>query len=125
MLLSNLNANGEGFEVRLTADQRVETMMADNQTSNLWKCDGGRLKTGKNHVSINLDGGPKIISYIINGAMNDGGSDRQFGWGRFSRNLFHINSGEPLRVDGVRVSKLFIYNRILTTSEAIGNSRSV
>lgn len=121
--LSTLNENEEGFEIRLTNDGRLQTLIADNQVSNVWKSDAGHIRPGKNHVSINIDGGPCIISYVINGAFNDGGETRQFGWGRFGRNLFHVNSGSPLRI-GDMVSDLTVYHRVLTTSEAIGNFRN-
>ncbi|MFP3471901.1 hypothetical protein R0J90_17795, partial [Micrococcus sp. SIMBA_144] len=45
----------------------------------------GTIQANTQHqVSILIDGGPNIISYVIDGRFNDGGEDRQFGWGRFS-----------------------------------------
>jgi len=124
LLMSNRNKEGMGFEIRLTGDRRITVELQDWQTINRWQSDAESLTAGKNHISINLDGGPCIISFVINGVFNDGGSERQFGWGRFSPQLFEINSGEPLTINGSLVSDLIIYNRVLTTSEAIGNSRS-
>ena len=43
------------------------------------------LQTGQpQHVVITVDGGPKIITFVVNGLLCDGGDQRQFGWGRYS-----------------------------------------
>jgi hypothetical protein len=70
-----------------------------------------------------VDGGPKIISFIIDGKFCDGGDDRQFGWGRFSPSLMSANGGRALRI-AQDVLGLRLYNRAVRTSEAIGNFRA-
>jgi len=67
-----------------------------------------------------VDGGPKIISFVIDGKFSDGGETRKFGWGRFSPNLRSANGAEKLRI-GANVTSLRIYGRALRTSEAIRN----
>ena len=70
-----------------------------------------------------MDGGPKIITFVIDGKLCDGGDARQFGWGRFSPNLRSANGAAMLRI-GAPVTRLRIYNRALLTSEAIANFRA-
>jgi hypothetical protein len=93
-----------------------------------WDCDAGRLQTGRwHHVGIVVDGGPKIISFIIDGVFNDGGDRRQFGWARFPADLRAVPCSDKLtlgsRLRG-EMKDLRIYNRALRTSEIIGNWRA-
>ena len=64
-----------------------------------------------------VDGGPKLISFIANGAFQDGGKFRQFGWGRFGKELRHANGSTNLKVSK-EVESLRIFGRILRTFEA-------
>jgi hypothetical protein len=79
------------------------------------------------HLVAVVDGGPKIISFIVDGKLCDGGGYRQFGWGRFSPDFYDANGGEDVRiapeVEG-EVLGLRIYGRYLRISEAIGNCRA-
>ena len=90
--------------------------------------------------------GPKIISFVVNGILCDGGAYRQYGWGRFSPGLRHVNSASknpiiapgstdmqahaPAEADAQRVEVssairlLRVYDRFLRTSEVIGNYRA-
>jgi hypothetical protein len=70
-----------------------------------------------------VDGGPKIVTFVIDGKLNDGGTERQFGWTRFSPNLRNANGARTLQV-GRKVQRLRVYGRALRTSEVIANFRS-
>jgi hypothetical protein len=79
------------------------------------------------HLVVTVDGGSKIISYIIDGALCDGEDSRQFGWGRFSPHLRDVNGAPELRIDPSRqgaVRALRIHDRYLRTSEAVANYRA-
>lgn len=93
-----------------------------------WDCDPGRLKAGQwHHVSVIVDGGPKIIAFIIDGELHDGGDRRQFGWARFPRELRHVNFGDTLslapRLQG-ELCDFRVYDRALRTTESVGNWRA-
>jgi hypothetical protein len=96
------------------------------------------LAAGKlHHLVVIVDGGPKIIAFVIDGILNDGGDFRQFGWGRFNPNLrgatrfthrgtIAPEARELLRIGpGLRgeLRSLRVYDRALRISEAIGNYR--
>ena len=68
------------------------------------------------HLVAVVDGGPKIVTFITDGRLNDGGDHRQFGWGRFNPNLYHVNGSKTLRIDP-SVKSLRLYNRALRVSE--------
>ena len=74
-----------------------------------------------------MDGGPKIISFIIDGVFNDGGDRRQFGWARFPADLRAVPGSDKLtlgsRLRG-EMKDLRIYDRALRTSEIISNWRA-
>ena len=90
-----------------------------------WASDPGTLHAGKlQHVAVIIDGGPKVISFVIDGMFNDGADARQFGWGRFNPNLRTPTGSPDLRITNSAVRGLRIYNRYLRTSEAIAAFRA-
>ena len=90
------------------------------RTENAWDCDPGVLQAGRlHHVVVTVDGGPRIITFMVDGLLCDGGEQRQFGWGRFRPSLRHANGGATLRV-APGVESLGICGRALRTSEAVG-----
>ena len=116
VLLDNRDAAGRGFCLRTSAGGALELSLHDGQTENRWSSDAVLAAGRPHHVVVNIDGGPRIISFVINGRSCDGGEARQFGWGRFSPHLKHINAAE-LRI-APEINKLNIFGRILRTFEA-------
>jgi len=102
-------------------------VLNDGRTENRWDCDPGLLQPGKlHHVAAIVDGGPKVITFIVDGQLCDGGTARQFGWGRYSPNFRSPKGDATLRIaagPAGAVKALRIYGRALRTSEAIGNFR--
>ena len=73
------------------------------------------------------DSGPRIIIWIVDGVLNDGGAIRDFGWGRFPRELRDINGSARVKLaPSVRgqLGALRIYDRYLRISEIVGNHRA-
>jgi hypothetical protein len=127
-LLDNRTPEGKGFVLRTAPGGAVEIVLHDGRTENRWDSDPGMLEAGKiHHIAVVIDGGPKIISFIVDGKLCDGGDARQFGWGRFSPNLQSANGDGTLRIgSGLagEILRLRLYGRALRTSEAIGNFRA-
>ena len=125
IILDNRTDNGQGFCLRITSRGTVEIVLNDGRGVNCWDCDPGMLENGKqHHVVVIVDGGPRIISFVIDGKLCDGGDFRQFGWGRFNPNLMSVNGSNLLRIgSGLKgiVKNLKVYDRPLRTSEAIAN----
>lgn len=123
-LLDNRSEDGKGFVLRTGANGELEIALNDGRTENRWLSDPGMLEGGgPHHVSVIVDGGPKIISFVIDSKFCDGGDTRQFGWGRFNPNLRSANGGQTLRT-GAGVKAVKIYGRALRTAEAIANYRA-
>ncbi|MCY3832361.1 MAG: exo-alpha-sialidase [Chloroflexi bacterium] len=146
LLLDARAPTGQGWALQTASNGTVEIILNDGRTENRWDCDRELLEAGKlHHLAVVVDGGPKIITFIVDGGVCDGGEHRQFGWGRFSPDLRHVNSsvknliiapgsksvqdGAPDDVDTERVEigppirLLRIYDRALRASELISNYR--
>ena len=147
LLLDARAPTEQGWALRTTSSGTVEIILNDGRTENRWDCDPGMLEAGAlHHLAVVVDGGPKVITFILDGKLCDGGAHRQFGWGRFSPDLRHVNSsvknpiiapgsnsvqdGAPDEASAERVEigssigRLRIYDRVLRTSEVINNYRA-
>ena len=91
----------------------------------------------RHHVVMNVDGGPKLISSVVDGQVCDGGEARPFGWSRFypledknrkpvGADIRDVTGGAMLKLagSGGAIDGLRIYGRYLRTTEAIGNYRA-
>lgn len=122
VLLDNRNAAGSGFRLCTVDGGALELTLGDGQTENRWASDPVLRADRRHHVVVNIDGGPRIISFIVDGRFCDGGDWRQFGWGRFSPYLRHVNGAGELRI-APQISQLRVYGRVLRTSEAVAHHR--
>jgi hypothetical protein len=125
VVLDSRTENGRGHCLQITPRGTLEIVLNDGRCENRWDCDPGVLEENKlHHVVVTVDGGPKIITFVVDGKLCDGGEYRQFGWGRFSPNLRTVNGDRALRVGPSlkgEIKVLRVYSRYLRTSEAVGN----
>mgnify|MGYP005626608565 CR=1 FL=1 len=128
VLLDSRTPQGQGMALVITERGTLELILNDGRTESRWDCDPGLLDPGDHHVVATVDGGPHVITFVVDGKLCDGGTHRQFGWGRFSPNLRHANGSQTIRIAPAfhgAVRHVRAYNRALTTTEAIGNWRSL
>jgi hypothetical protein len=120
-LLDSRDATGQGLLVATTAAGAIRLALQDGRQESGWESDRGAIELDRlQHMVITVDGGPKIITFLVNGVLADGGEQRQFGWGRFSPNL-RAPQGAPTLKIARSVASLRLYGRALRTSEAVGN----
>jgi hypothetical protein len=132
VLFDARDSQGKGLALQLSDRFTLKLIMNDGTRESSWDSDpgtvAGTLKTNVwQHFAVIVDGGPKLISFVIDGVLNDGGATRQFGWGRFSPALADVNglSSARLAPDLYGEVRAFrIYNRALRTSEAVSNFRA-
>ncbi|MDA0196093.1 MAG: exo-alpha-sialidase [Bacteroidetes bacterium] len=129
ILLDARDESGKGWFLRITNEKTLQLSLNDGNIRSVWDSDRNTLQNNKNHyVSVIVDGGPKVIAFVVDGILNDGGDTRQFGWGRFNPYLKSVNGSNEVSV-GTNIKgtikKVIIYNRAIKISEAIGNYRSV
>lgn len=127
LILDNRDENGDGWWLWVSSSQTICFSMKQGALHKSWENDPFNLPLGVNqHFVFIIDGNANIISTVVNGKFNDGGSQRLLGWCRFDKNFTQINNSNTLRLipsfSGT-IKNLRVYNRHLTTSEAIGNYR--
>ncbi|MFH1086447.1 MAG: hypothetical protein V1772_11890 [Chloroflexota bacterium] len=124
VLLDSRAPDGQGLLLRTGERATLELVLCDGRTVCAWDTDPGAVQAGApQHVVAIVDGGPKLILFVVNGALSDGGAARQFGWGRYNPHLRHTNGAETVRI-APQVAALRLYTRALRVSEAIANGRA-
>jgi hypothetical protein len=128
VLLDSRNAAGRGLVVQTTPHPAVELALSDGAQTNKWRCDAGLLTTNQtHHIGIVVDGGPHIITFVVDGAVCDGGTERQHGWSRFPADLADVNGATEAKITpplGGQLRSLRIYDRFLRHAELIANFNS-
>lgn len=123
VILDSRDDAGRGVALQTTPAGTLAIELSDGRTHSSWDCDPGLLVAGRtHHVTVIVDGGPRIITFVVDGRLCDGGESRPCGWGRFSEALEEVNGSAPLRVAPSlkgRVELLRLYDRYLRTSEAV------
>jgi hypothetical protein len=124
-ILDSRDAAGKGFAVRTAENGTIRIELSDGKNVGSWNCDQGTIKLNTwHHVTMIVDGGPRIISSVIDGLLCDGGTDRACGWGRFGPELGDVSGSGKLRLPVGQLRRLRVYSRYLRTSEAIANFRA-
>ena len=125
IVMDSRDASGKGLVVSTTGNGTLRTAVSDGEHSASWECDRGILQAGRrHHVAAIVDGGPKVISFVVDGVLCDGAETSIYGWGRFSPELGGVNGSDTLRVAPAlkgRLDRVRVYDRYLRTSEAVGN----
>lgn len=127
VILEARGSDGRGFAVSTKAGTLALTF-SDGHKTGTWDVDKGLLRPGRrHHVDFIVDGGPAIVTCVVDGRLCDGATHpRQRGWGRFERALGRAGGG-LLRVPARArpfLKALHLYSRPLLTSEAVANYRA-
>ena len=131
VLLDARDENGKGIALTTGEKWNLRLLMSNGDTTVTWESDPGThpgtlVANRLQHVAVVVDGGPDIVTFIIDGQLNDGGDVREYGWGRFPSSFKDVNGAKEAIVapqlyhDG-KINTLRIYNRVLLTSEVVGN----
>ncbi len=147
LLDSRAGPEGPGVTVVTTARHALELAISDGRRRFRWSSDPGLVgPDAPHHVTFIVDGGPKVISVVVDGLLCDGGDsdDRKYGYGRFVESLYpsrdpreavlkeemaDVTGGARLKIlpqvhRGAELLGLRIYGRALMTTEAVGNFRA-
>jgi hypothetical protein len=122
-LISNREAPGRGFSVEVVEGDTLSLTLHDGRTECHWAADPGLLRPATEHHAVAIvDGGPKLILWVVDGRLLDGGDARQFGWGRYNPHWRGPAGGDELRIgsqQGAAVAEVRLFGRALRVSEAI------
>lgn len=117
-----------GIVVRTSERKSVEILFGDGFQRGCWDTDAGSLHEDElHHLAFVFDGGPRILSLVVDGRVQDGGDARQFGWCRFSPTLRGCEGAEVCTIGADfrgEVVGFRIYDRALLHTECIGNYRA-
>ena len=131
-LLDTRDQRGRGIAITTSNRFSLRPTLNDGQRESPWESDAGtHLGTLRvnawQHVAVTVDGGPKIITWVVDGVLNDAGAVRDYGWGRFDSVLAGVNgrTGVMLapKLSG-QFKQVRAYPRPLRTSELVGNWRA-
>ena len=140
MLFDSRGEEGRGLFVQLTDKGTVSLHMVsyaydppgsregNGMVASACTCDRCLLTVGRLHqILFIVDGGPKLMSVMIDGVLCDGGDERQYGWSRFHPNFMSPN-GAPQAIlapflNG-ELRRMRLYDRYLLTSEGVANWRA-
>ncbi|MBY0503233.1 MAG: glycoside hydrolase [Bryobacteraceae bacterium] len=123
-LLDNRDEQGKGIHLATGPSGTLVIELSDGRARSRWSSDRNALSAGKlHHAAIIIDGGPHIISFVVDGLFQDGGDERQFGWGRYHPQTQSLNGAPKLRLSP-HLRRTLLYGRALRTSEAIASFRA-
>ena len=137
-LLDSRDAAGGGFSLVTTDRGTIQLALhggvgAPSRSNAVlpevsWDCDPGLLRPGNwHHLAALVDGPAKIISFVVDGRLCDGGPARPYGWARLPRDLRTVPTTKLLRLAPSlhgQLGSVRIYTRRLLVSEIIGNWRA-
>lgn len=124
-LADNLTADRRGFKLYTDDRNNLTLYLSDGQTASVCTIeDNAYSKNEKHHISVIIDGGPRIVSFVADDRFCDGGEYKQFGFCRFSPYLRDINGNAVLKLSDKGISKFKLYSKAIMTTQAIGNYRA-
>lgn len=131
-ILDTRDAAGKGIVLAVSKRSTLGLTLSDGQTTATWDSDPGTgpgtLRVGRwQHITAIVEGGPKLILFVVDGVLNDGGALREYGWGRFPAGMGKVD-GRPSVVLAPtllgQIAAFRLYDRPLRVSEAVGNHRA-
>lgn len=112
-----------GFTLKTGPRFNLIVQMHDAQWESDYGTHAGTLRTETDHhIGLIADGGPRLLLWLVDGLLNDGGATRQFGWGRYAAGLAAVDLSKARVHPAIR--QLHCYSRPLRVSEMVGNSRA-
>lgn len=115
----------KGYVLSLTAAGQIALRLSDGFGSGFdhSTTTPGGLCDGVDHVvTFVVDGGPKVVSVVVDERLDDGGDLAPQGWAFVPRSLGEVGGSEVEVVSEV-VRRLRVADRALTTTEAISLAR--
>lgn len=136
LLFDSRDECGSGIVVSLTdratlditlRGSLVNKNVKNGSAASSWECDPGLVEATKWHrVTAIVDGGPKLLLWVVDGHLCDGGAARPFGWGRFHADMDDVAGASHAKIaPSVRgeLATFRLYDRALYTNEAAANHR--
>ena len=128
ILIDSRDESGKGFWVEISDYYSVKFSISDGDKTSEWESDRNILQIRsymEQEVTVIVDFRSKVIQFLADGKLSDGGNYRPFGWGRIDPAMKDVST-EWLRIDKNRktITGVQFYDRPLMVTEAIGNYRA-
>ena len=124
-ILDGRDKAGRGMVLRTAKAGVVQLELRDGVASAAWHTDAGLLQAGKlHHIVAIVDAGPRIISFVVDGVLCDGGPKGNRGWTRYKTDLGDVAGSGRLKIAPSlkgELKLLRLYRRTLRTSEAVAH----
>ncbi|MGB8859472.1 MAG: sialidase family protein [Ilumatobacteraceae bacterium] len=121
----------KGYEIAVNDAGEIELFVTDGFGATMRHATGtaasAALWDGRDHVvSFIVDGGPKVVSVVVDERLDDGGEGPQ-GWAFVPTDLGEVGGAELLVAPdfGGVLSRFVLFDRALLTSEAIAATRAL
>jgi len=125
VLLDTRDEAGRGIALTTIGKGAVRIELSDGEAKASWDSDPGLLQPGKlHHIVAIVDQGPRIITFVIDGLLCDGGSARTHGWTHYDAPLGDVAGTGKLRLarpPKADLKRLRTYRGYLRTSEAVAH----
>jgi len=124
-ILDGRDGQGRGILLSTGAQGTMHLTLADGTARAAWHTDAGALAAGRtHHVVAIVDAAPRLISFVVDGVLCDGGPTGLQGWTRYESDIADVRGSGTLKVGPAlkgAVQRLRVYRRYLRVSEAIAN----
>lgn len=126
LLFDTRSESNRGLCLSVTKFGELDFFMGDGMTGHRMVTEPCLAKDKATHVVLVVDGGPRVVTVVVNGHVLDGGETMDYGWSRFSPYLADANGGAEIRFgSGVITGDFRLYGRALKHFEAGILSRGV
>lgn len=127
-LITAGDAQAPILEVEAIETGALRLTLRHGDSNSHYESDPGVLSTANaHHVSIIVDSGPRIVLFVVDGVLCDGGAVRPSGWYRLDP-AFQDFGEDVVLVSGAsfagELHTVRVYNRALHVSEAVLNWRA-
>ncbi|RNC82268.1 MAG: exo-alpha-sialidase [Phycisphaera sp.] len=105
---------GARWSIKWHGIDRIEIELRENHEVVSWLSDPIPIESDLPlHIVMTIDGGPRLLTLVINGKLHDGAGQRQYGWARIPDSFDQISLSPSSR------DEVVVFGRPLTTSEAL------
>lgn len=125
-LVTSRDRFGIGFELRVRPDGVLDFAVGDRRGEAAASTTVPVVDDTWRHIVVIVDGGPRIISFVVDGVLHDGGDHVPAGWTRFAHDVGSPTGFRGLTIgsDAIQVRSLALYGHALRTAEAVARFRS-
>lgn len=128
ILLDSMQGKARGVKVTTKPNRSVSVTISNGNQIIEAESDQDSLVAGRwTHIVCIFDPGPRILMFVINGRLSDGGAERVSGWKRYPSTLAPIADDTEVSIArnlNGKISNVWVYSRALRVSEAIAAFRT-